>query len=368
MALPDQVDLYLGDSGGVNLATVGTHSQSIARAVHDDNISTPLIATIFWQAFMNSSAFGGLVSEEIMERGEKMIVRHGVGTWPRQDLLIFDPDFSGPYPYIVGSIRTYLQNTTGSQVLFDGWRTFIQRYSFAIQSSSPFGSIILDQGGYAAVEALDTQPFGLIIDRMPPIEFTAMPPLPPTALSPSPALAADPVCSSPQKVTVGVCAKSAKSGMTREGVTTANHAFKTTSTVIINGNPYSVKPADQDLVTDSCFIEVKNALQIGNRGPLTPLTGVVPIGAQMSYESIGRGRRYVKIGSCDPSIPWVNDPLNQQKVYTACDTIPGDSGTALIDDSSGHVIGFAIWKIADPNYQCSAWIWANSVFEAHSLS
>ena len=365
MALPDQVDLYLGDSGGVNLATVGTHSQSIGQAVHDDNISTPLIATIFWQAFMNSSAFGGLVSEEIMERGEKIIVCHGVGSWPRQDLLIFDPDFSGPYPYIVGSIRTYLQNTTGSQVLFDGWSTFIQRYSNAIQSSSPFGGIILDQGGYAAVEALDAQPFGLIIARMPPIEFTAM--------SPSPALAADAVCNPPERVTVGVCAKSAKSGVTREGVTTANHAFKTTSTVMINGNQYSVNPADQDPVTDSCFIEVKNALQMGNRGPLTPLTGVVPIGAQMSYESIDtttikRGRRSVKLSSCDPSIPWVNDPLNQQKVYTACDTIPGDSGTALVDDNSGHVIGFAIWRIADPNYQCSAWIWANSVFDAHSLS
>ena len=47
MTLTDQIDLYPGDSDGVNLTRVGTRSQYIAQAVLDDNISIPLVAISF---------------------------------------------------------------------------------------------------------------------------------------------------------------------------------------------------------------------------------------------------------------------------------------------------------------------------------
>src|SRR5579885_2971177 len=107
MPLRDQADIYLSRQGGSNLVNAGPYCQSIAQSIQqNDTIATPLLAGIFWQAFINSDAFNAVLRSAIQPgfdpallnavldpthstQLDTLIVRHGSGRWPLQDLLIF---------------------------------------------------------------------------------------------------------------------------------------------------------------------------------------------------------------------------------------------------------------------------------------
>ena len=61
-------------------------------------------------------------------------------------------------------------------------------------------------------------------------------------------------------------------------------------------------------------------------------------------------------------------PNSQLKVLTRADTNPGDSGAALLD-SQDQVLGFAFYRTGlGAPIEFSAWIWAETVFNAHGLN
>jgi hypothetical protein len=58
-------------------------------------------------------------------------------------------------------------------------------------------------------------------------------------------------------------------------------------------------------------------------------------------------------------------PTSQSRVYTPAVTNPGDSGAALVEESTDLVIGFAKDRTeAGASIEWSSWVWADSVFAA----
>ena len=135
--------------------------------------------------------------------------------------------------------------------------------------------------------------------------------------------------------------------------------------VYIDGNLGTILYGDK--VSDGCFIEVPQLApavqQVGG-----PLLGLTPRrGEQCDFERIASGRITTIITAWDHRIPWMKHPLLQLTVDTDPDTLPGDSGSALIDNNR-CIVGFAFLRSGISNrWGFSSWIWAESVWDALGL-
>ncbi len=356
MSIVDLADNYLGFTGGADLSKAGTNCRRITDAVGDTTSSTSLIATIFWQAFINSPAYystlqrtGGITSRAIND-GQRFVLRHGVARLPRYDLVIFDPGFSQPAPSAIRKV------TAPSPELREGWNAFIDSIGHPPRSSVE--RAISSYGREAVIEAIKVQEFGLMVSAPLPRQYTA--------LLPAPALGVAHRIE-PSICTIGVIAKDANG---REGATTALHSLDpNNNNVFVKSLPGVIKPQDKDTITDSCFIEIPGVLASHlppSRYLSGPLRGVPPAtNAQVSFERENVGSINTQVVGWSLDIPLAVAPWKQLEVWTDPITIPSDSGTALID-SNDYVVGFAYYTTgADSGY--SVWIWAESVFDAHTL-
>lgn len=395
MPLLDQVDRYLGSTGGQNLATeAGSVSKIIAQAMHqDDTVATALLATLFWHAFINSDDFkriihiqfgpgnpllDPLLQPNVLEnlsfgiggtqQLESLIVRHGQGTWPLQDLVIFvhGVDQRLP-PLVLRNVAQYIRFP-----LQYGWNVYIQLLTNRNKGAGlpPLPTIIRQNGGRAAAEVSSTQPFSLLIAPAPLIEYTAFALSSPIEVIPTIG----------HHMSAGVFAQRSDG---REGITTALHALNDSksSVVKIEHSHFTVLDQDKSPITDSCFIEVPRLYPLRSvhfrslrsqsitqsTMRIYPLKGVAPgIGTTGSFERVRWGKVQATIIANDIAIPWATRPPNQVKVYTDPVTVPGDSGVALMDDQTNSIIGFCFWRLVGP-FAAGAWIWAESVFLAHNL-
>jgi hypothetical protein len=182
-----------------------------------------------------------------------------------------------------------------------------------------------------------------------------------------------PCQASRETATVGVVA------MTREGIsgaTTALHALEEAAGVpaapgqtacTIAGVPCTVISCDT--VSDSCFVELDPSAWAGlGMEPAIPLSGLTPrLPEPVSAYGLTTPSMQGNVTGWDPAVP-ILFPRAQLKVYTTPMTAPGDSGAALLD-STGHVLGFAFYRtgIGEP-IEYSAWVWADSVYQAHHLA
>jgi len=246
MSIADLADKYIGFTGGANLSKAGRNCQRITDAVGDESSSSSLIATIFWQAFMNSPAYlGALRRTEITSRaindGQRFILRHGVERLPRYDLVIFDPGFGQSEPSAIQIV-----NVSPSQ-LREGWNAFISSNKLPFRSSAILA--VINNGREAVVEALKVQEFGLMVTAPLSRQYTALLPAPAMGIAHR---------IEPSICTIGVIAKDVKG---REGATTALHSLDPKkSKVFVQGLPGVVKAQDKNNVTDSCFIEIPGIL------------------------------------------------------------------------------------------------------------
>ncbi len=190
----------------------------------------------------------------------------------------------------------------------------------------------------------------------------------PTAEIPSPATTAN-----PGPCTAGVVTKNAAGQM---GVTVPYHVFggapivgtttialTMTNGVLVHGTIVSADP-----ISDSCFAVFSGPAPIGTRtGPSAPLRGVSPrINQTASFEGQHSCLVNTIVSGADQSIG-VTIPTNQVKIYTPLVTSGGDSGAALYDTS--NILGFASFRTSPlATVAYSAWIWAESVFDAHGLN
>lgn len=378
LSLSEMGDKYLGEEGGIPLTDVGRNCNEIGQAIGDTTRAIPLIATIFWQAFMQSPAFPRALERAgasflAMNNGERFILCHGMGYFPRHDLLVFDPHFPREEPSSVFPVEA------SPDELIDGWRAFVRAHYTAI--SSAFGGIILRHGQGAAVEVVQAQPFGLIVAAQPAVELIGSSAPQAQAYYPSPAWG---VAASPNQspdCTVGVIAQDLSG---REGVTTALHGLQGlqagTTKVYVNGVEGTIDSQDTNLMQDSCFIQMTGiASQQQSAGIVSaptvptvkgPLKGMTPrSGEAVKFEGCTSGQVTTYVRAWTPDIPWAIEDWIQNRVLTDPASSPGDSGAALIDGNDS-VLGFARYVSASgaPGaVSFSGWIWAETVFKVHQL-
>jgi len=202
-------------------------------------------------------------------------------------------------------------------------------------------------------------PAFVLAGKLPDLELTSVP---------SPALS---VSTSPASIGTAGVATTNKAGLF--GVTAPYHAFVTGTSSPATGAAVTVGPStgtieSVDQVSDSCFISIGSTSGI----PLRPFKGrldsVTPrMNQPAEFEGVTSGKTSTTILGWSPDLPFVQ-PFSQLKVYTAPDTNRGDSGAALID-SDDFLIGFAFYRTTLTGaLQYSAWVWAESVYQAHSLN
>src|SRR5687768_5614912 len=121
MELSQLADKYAGAYGGVDFLSVGTFAARVHDATGSEAATTPLIATVFWQALLYSSAAAPMLQKAgaspiALAKGESYVVQHGTH-WPRHDLVILDPGFGAKEP-------TSLQVEIQPAQLIKGWERF----------------------------------------------------------------------------------------------------------------------------------------------------------------------------------------------------------------------------------------------------
>lgn len=371
--LSNFADEHLGQNG-VLLTETDPNCFQLGQAIGAE-YALPLIATIFWQAFMNSPAFSRSLARAgasfLAERnGEKFIITHGNRPYPRLDLLVFDPGYRHEGPGVVMPVEVYPDE------LRVGWRLFARDHYAAI--SARFGGLILRYGEEAALEVLGAQPFGLLVAVPPSAEPTASST---QAYAPSPAWGVALAKKQNPEGTIGVIAQDVNG---TEGVTTALHVIPGIQTgtkkLYVNSVEGTLNSQDTNCSQDSCFIEIAGIASPQLRAGIIstpnapvvqgPLKGVTPrVNEQVRFESWKQGGQVTtQVIGWSPDIPWYIKPDNPTKILTDPDSQPGDSGTAILDGND-YVLGFSHYvSYTGPGGSgFSAWMWAESIFEAHKL-
>jgi hypothetical protein len=122
------------------------------------------------------------------------------------------------------------------------------------------------------------------------------------------------------------------------------------------------------VITDSAFVALESVdgldTDVRVRGVLS---GLVPRNyEEVSFEGKVSGPTSTFVTGWTPELPRISVDT-QARVMTEPDTVPGDSGAAVID-SQGYIIGFAFRRSGyNERPPLASWIWAESVLIAHGL-
>jgi hypothetical protein len=324
----------------------------------EDQIATGLIAAsqLFfpWGGFQTSA-----LPPKIYPLAVPIVVVHGSGERRRY-----------------ASIREY----SGLPDWGEGKATFVWRDDIFLRGPTPFELVFEELLYYRSSQPYrgDFPLFGTLIRAIRELahawEFIpsiAMPPVPRRLTSGTPSPAIQTIWST-GSASVGVWGHS-------HGVpvaTTAAHGLGGASTLQILGTACPVKQVD--LVQDAATIDV-SALRTPNISTVIgPLSGIAPAGgAAHSFEGASSKAVSDVVIGWDVTIPWTPSSMRvQSRVYTGCCTTVGDSGAALIN-SNNRVVGFAQFSVAGATkkfaHQSSypgfaAWVWADSVYSALSIT
>jgi hypothetical protein len=342
-------DSYLGQGNNSFLPDSGPVSNRLLLDIgHEDHVA-PLVASVFWAAFVFAPTFSGFLLELGLNPEDRdrrlVVVQHGEYLG-RYDLFILDRArrMTGPS---VARIQP------DSEALAAGWRSLLE---FSRRSPKErYGSLTLADLEQVAVESSSSPDFGVLVAGLPEVIST-------TATRPAPAWTV--TSGTGEIASVGIIGTDLQG---RSGVTSANHAIAAgDDQVTVNGIPGTV--VSRDLVTDSCFIKVGPIQATGCNQVSGPLAGVSPrVGEDVTFDGVRSGHVMTRVRGFDPGIPWISQPWVQLSVTTKPVTVPGDSGAALVN-GDGNVIGFASYRTGfQEEVEFSAWIWAESVFRAHGL-
>lgn len=339
-------DDLLGGSRARSPALAGPSAARIAELCGSDVVAAPLMATMFWEACVADRRFADVLrragaSERALPEGQVLVVRHGGDT--RHDLLVLDPGFVHRQPR--ATRLTFFDVSAGPS---PSWR------ARSIQGSSgPRPSLDEAMVDRALTEVGAASEFGVIVAAPPRVLLTHCP---------SPAWG----------VSTAVDSAVATAGavvVTKDGtvaVTTALHAIKGATVVTVGGKPGRIHSAHES--TDSCLIAMDAPRVDGvHRGRAGALRGMSPRQYDhAAFDGAASGAKATTVTAWDLSILAVQNYVGS-KVYTSPDTVPGDSGAALID-SADQIIGFAVYRSAfgEP-IEYSAWVWADQVFGAHAV-
>jgi hypothetical protein len=342
--LDDLADRFLGKEYQPLLC--GPFANGLHDFYRSESITQPLVASIFWQIFVASPAFGKALEEtgtssKAITGWQIFIVRHN----NRHDLVVLDPFFERDEPSIIESVKVTPEDMKAgwTRLLSTIPQSFLPSF---IEKNAP--NFRLD----TAIEAVNNTRFGLMVAREPKMFYTSS--------TPHPAIPVDSL-SGNSVATVGVVTLNAKG---QRGVTTARHAVNELATVKIDSQIGKI--ISSDILTDSCFIELHDS-NINAKPVKGPLTGIVPrMYEHVEFEAITSGKVQTIVTGTSLQLPLIV-PGMQNIVYTKPVTQCGDSGAALLSDNDS-ILGFSMARTAYTEMvEFSCWIWAEDVFRAHNL-
>lgn len=386
--ISDFADSYLGAEPGPNLAEAGPACRLVLEALGGQaDAATPLIATMFWQAFLRADEFRSCLAEADIDpaaadSAQTIVVAHPLrpGTTPRYDLIVFHPDFHHDEPFAI-------HLALNSRVLSSGLSRLMPHLERYRKDNSEAPITLLLDNPQILTEALRATtrsvPFGLIVTAPPEVTFTS---------APSPAWKVTTEADEGDFATVGVLDENDDGVL---GVTVPFHAVTAGrpavigGTVMVRGMEGSIVSADP--ITDSCFVQLPTAdpkpgivtvvsrstqtnaaiIQETVEDPHVAITGVLSGTTPQQYEdaffdgALSEATQTLITG-WDPDVVLCL-PNNQSKLYTQPDTARGDSGAAL-RDTNGVLLGFAFQRTGFHQVPpFSSWIWAESVVRLHVL-
>jgi hypothetical protein len=335
------VESMTDTNNGLPLERAGPVSDRLAKILGNEDKARALIATAFWESFIYSPAIFRTAQKlcvglSELITSEKIVVHRPSRN--RFDLLCFAPS----YEYANG--RGVRVDPTPDEVL-QGWNTLYagQRLdSWNLAARGPMLAIEVIQQG---------SPFWIVAIPPPPTEPTKPP---------------NPCCevlAGSASSTAGIVAKD-KSG--HQGVTAAYHAVGSAATATVDGK--TGNKVSEDIISDSCFLEMTSPPSTGNRGTKGPMKTILPRGNQAAdFDGYKSKLKDATITGWSLELPNTTRQ-SQSKVYTTKVTDPGDSGSALITKDDDYIVGFAFERSAygSPT-EFSSWIWADSVFRALNL-
>jgi hypothetical protein len=348
----------LADSGGA--------SKRIADAARRPELAEQVLASLFWWCYVRTERFPSDSRGASSSPGTRqVIVSHARGT--RHDLLLLAPDVvetfeatvSGDFPPGLRSPGAYGRGLT----------------AVALQEGGRMGDMLLRAGidvdprtAVLAVSQLaQNADFRLVVAERPVETPTDGHLAEQTAVgsfaAPAPALPVT-VASDPRPLaTAGVIGTDEAGRML---AITALHAVAGTTTeqLLVGGAAASIVGEHQ--LTDSCLLSVtcRAGTSSGRAGildfaPQSYRSATFDGAASLHKETIIRGS---DLSILAPS------PFLSSKVYTDPQTLPGDSGSALIDHED-HIVGFAVSRTAlGAAVEFSIWSWAEQVLAAHGLA
>jgi hypothetical protein len=346
MELTQYMDKFLGGEGAgfsleVPTRRAGPTIDKVAKFVRP--VSRSLRATGFWQAFIDSPSFEKTVGPAVMSvRTERFLVCHGSDS-SRLDLLVFNPDHDASEPIV-----TRAEPQRGD--LVEGAHRFWERTGASREYQYLMEHAVLRSSA-------GPQNFGIVVTAPPRRRLTRCP---------SPPWTVEPIGSSDAAGGPSTAGVVARNNQNQIGVTAALHALESAKSVRVKGQPGNV--VSQDNISDSCFIALEDCPIPPTRGLAGPLRGLTPRFLDpVRFEGIGSREAGTFVIGWSPDLPCVL-PYSQLKVLTKPDTVPGDSGAALID-TGDHILGFAFYRTGFGELiEFATWIWADSVFSAHHLN
>jgi hypothetical protein len=359
--------------GGSRLADSGPASGLIADAAPDPELAERVLAALFWWCKVRTAEF------ETDSRGyggspgqRQIVVSHADGT--RHDLLLLVPGVpetfvatvSGPV-YTRFSLSQGRPQTISAVALAEGERLHGMLTRAGIASDTPTAVRAVGELARAADFRLVVakQPDEMTTGELPTKPSTAAWPAMRSFAAPAPALAVT-VSGDPRPLaTVGVIGTDERG---RTLAVTARHAIAAagtdTATMLAGGRPASI--AGQDVLTDSCLLSV-SCQASSTTGHAGPLSFAPQEHRPATFDGAASGHTQTRVRGYDLSV-LAASPYLSSKVYTEADTVPGDSGAALIDHED-HLVGFAVSRTAfDAPFTFSAWVWARQVLSVHGLS
>ena len=365
----------IGQPGGRPPAECGPSSARIAGAARTRQFGEQMLAVLFWWCFVRCDDFRAnrVVRRyaQWLDDQRQILVSHDDGA--RWDLLILAPGVPAPagarvtpVPSAVRPGLAYSQsaepNTIAAVALDEGerMRAMLARAGIDVDARAAV---------LAVTELAREGDFQLVI-APPPAEAPTGAAGPgggaaASFFAPSPALAVT-IDDEPRPVaTAGVIGTDAAGRLL---VTTARHvvdaAVAASAKIMVGGASATVVGSSHEL-TDSCVLAVacRGVPGAGTGGPLRrPPVLYMPA----TFAGAASGVKQTKIISFDMSVVSPT-PYSGGRVYTDPDTIPGDSGAALVD-SDDHIVGFAVGRTAfGAPLEFSTWSWAEQVLAAHGL-
>lgn len=354
-----------------SLAVSGPNSARIARAAPSRNAGDQMLAALFWWCYVQSEDFEldtWSYLDDLDGEYRRIMVSHGEGS--RYDLLILARSVREPFAVRVRYSANRLSPSGSAAALAE----VALREGGRIEAMLVRAGINVDRrvAVLAVSELARNGDFFLLLAPPPEEMLTAAPVSAKVAaasfMAPSLALEVT-VDGKPRPVaTVGVVGRHADGRML---VTTARHvvseALARSLEVRVGGQPAEALTPSH-VLTDSCVLAVACATVpgMGSAGVLTR-PPVLYRPAVFAGAASGPKPKRTKVTSFDLSVVSPT-PHSGSRVYTDPDTVPGDSGAALIDEDD-HIVGFAVGRTAlGAPAEFSTWSWAQQVFTAHGLA